>query len=194
MSVLVFEAITFLGRKTYRVDAGTVSCHDTSGALDWSVAIDAIDAAMLAEHVLRRRLLRRFDICETGRWHSIAGNFDITQPGAADRAAHRALIGAIAQGLPASSMIAIGERRGWRYVWFGLGLLSLLSAPTLLLAAVFGGASGFQIAVIVLPMALLALFGFVIMRIFAPWTAPPGIDAQGLIALLAYRDRVPEAR
>ncbi|MEL6235584.1 MAG: hypothetical protein AAFR46_14365 [Pseudomonadota bacterium] len=192
MTALVFEATTFLCSKTYHLEAGSVRCHDKSGALEWSLEIDAIDAAILAEHVVRRRLLRRFDLCVDGRWHSIGGNFDITQPGAPDRAAQRALIGAIAKALPGTCAITMGERRSWRYVWFGLGLVSLLSAPSLLVAAAFGGASGFQIAVIALPMALLALFGLVVMRIFAPWTAPPRIDAQGLVDLLAYRDRVPE--
>ncbi|MEM9047451.1 MAG: hypothetical protein AAGC92_01920 [Pseudomonadota bacterium] len=174
----------------FAIDGGRLTCRtaDDAAALQWSLALGKVNAAVLAEHVLNRRRFRRLDLRSEGRWYRIEGNFYAGPAGDTDAARQRALIVAVASALPSDLPVKLGARGGWRYAWFGLGLLALFTPIGILVAAIATRAEWEKIALAALPMLLLAAFGYALAVHFAPWRAPQVLPAQSLAALLTRHD------
>ncbi|WP_323771044.1 hypothetical protein [Antarctobacter sp.] len=108
-----------------------------------------------------------------------------------NRAAHSALCRRVADRLSARApdlTVTLGESGAMRALWFGIGVLSLVMGLGIGGAALATGVSSDRLVGMIAPVAVLALFGGVLMHRHAPWRKQPDIPVSELPALLDLLD------
>ncbi|WP_417206890.1 hypothetical protein [Antarctobacter sp.] len=155
-------------------------------------ALTEIEAAVFVDMSVQFMRLRRLDLIGPSGPFRIAINARRgLPPDDPDRAAHRALCQAVATRLAERAPdlpVRIGESGGLRRVWFGIGLLSLLTGLGIGAAALATGVRSDRLVGMAVPLAALAVFGGMLLHRYAPWRKQAEIPVSALPALLAALD------
>lgn len=152
---------------------------------DWSM-----DLAMAKARFVRQRFgevwLRQLDLMSNGTTRRLVLRVD-AQTAPADMAAHKALLIAVAEALAQAqpdARIALGAEGPARRLLFGLGIVALASAVLLGAVTWLTALPEARALPSMLPLGLLGLLGFALIRGAAPGRAKPTLDAAGFKALL----------
>ncbi len=159
------------------------------GPLDLST----VDQATLVDSKVQLMRLRRLDLTAPSGLIRITINSRLGLPADhPDRAAHRALCSAVAERLARHAPdlpVRIGETGKLRMVWFGIGVLALVMGLGIGIAALATGVETDRLVGMVVPVAVLTLFGAVTLHSYAPWRRSPELPVATLPALLETLDR-----
>jgi len=182
---------------SYEVTGTSIAQYDNSGDLEWQVSFDDVTELAFVEHIIRGMRMRRLDIITTDGTHSIALNIAKgVGPDDSERAALRKIHSAVATALSETRpnlMVKIGEYGRAKFWFFVVGLLALIGAVGLLVAALMTGVSGDKLAGAVVPIGFLVVFGGFIAARYNTWQKTPGIPISTLAVVFEHLDAVEES-
>lgn len=178
--VVAFKPALLRGAVRYDVSENGLSVGP-EGAPDWSLRFSEITALRVVETVAQGHRLQRLDISVRDRLHRISLTVPTnTSPEHATQAAYDRVLFAVLQGVAHAGPdvpVFVGEARRARWAMFGIGVVSFLFAAGILIAALVSGLSSDRLIGASVPIAVLALFGVVLINANAPWRPELSIPA-----------------
>lgn len=180
-----FKAAVLGGERRVEVGEAEATLWDGSGRELGRVRYADIVSVRYVDQSVRHSVMRRVDVAHGEELFRVALNgspgMDPTAPPLSEfYGACAALAAAIAVQRPELE-VEIGESRGMRRLWFGMGLFAVLLAVGILVLALATGVASSKLVGGALPLALLALFGALIAHANRPWQPLPKLPV-GLMA------------
>ena len=172
----------------YRLENDRLTALSASGRQDWELDLSAVTAVQLSGLGQRGAALRQLDLKSGDTLRRISCN---APPDSPSDTAHRALSAAVLSRLSELNpglKVELGQSRATGWVFFGLGLASLVGAAAILSAALATGVSGGRLIGAAVPLVLMVGLGALLCSLHAPWRPRPQLPAGKLAARLTSAD------